>query len=161
MAEKKEHTGHFKKGNTQGNRYSTTNQPANRGRKPSRYKELLKNLSKIGEPITRDDYNKVIVYLLTMTKEEIQVLVNDSKTPIATVIIASSIFGDISTGQMRNLVTMTDQALAAPKEQDTPTESLYNFDDIPEEKLNELVEAMMRARSKRAQKEAAPDLDDE
>lgn len=48
-----------------------------------------------------------------------------------------------------------------PKPNDTEAESLYNFDDIPEEKLNELVEAMMRARSKRAQKEAAPDLDEQ
>ena len=52
---------YFEKGNTQGNRFSSDNQPKKNGRKPSLYKQL-KELTgkKVDYELSKEDYFKTI-----------------------------------------------------------------------------------------------------
>ena len=93
-----------------GVQFTSENQPLNSGRKPSRFKQLIQNLSTNGEEIiSREDYNNVISHLLTLTPDELKKVASDATTPIAVIIIASSIAGDIESKNLTNTEKLIDR----------------------------------------------------
>lgn len=96
----------FEKGNTKGNRFSSDNQPAKNGRKPSLYKQL-KNLTgkKVDYELSKEDYFKTIRFLMERSKGELNKIMadankEDSTTPIWVCNIISAIFSDIRFGRL-------------------------------------------------------------
>ena len=66
-----------------GNRFSSTNQPANKGRKKSAYKELLGIIEQGGgTPLSYEEYKKMSSELLNLNEEALKRLANDKSTPI-------------------------------------------------------------------------------
>lgn len=110
--EKRKPDGTFDKGNDFGKKteFTSENQPENSGRKPSRFKQLIQSLATANEdPLTRADYNNIIIHLLSLTPEELKQIAQNPNTPIAVVIIASSISGDIDNKNINNTEKLIDR----------------------------------------------------
>jgi len=109
VSKNKDDTGKFKTGNKVGNRFTKSNQPKNPGRKKSRFKQIIAQLEDVGEPLSKEDYSKIIASLLTMTVAELKALAEKKGTPIAIIVIASAIAGDIENKQMNNIERLLDR----------------------------------------------------
>lgn len=92
-----------------GSRFTSQNQPKNKGRKPSRFKEIINELDELGESLSLEDFNKVVKSLLTLNKDKLIEIAQNNDTPIAIVIIASAIAGDIENKQLGNLDRLLDR----------------------------------------------------
>lgn len=87
-----------------GNRFSSTNQPANRGRKPKLY-TLAKAVYKIGY----EEFREVALHLMQMTKKELAEVVNDDDTPVWVINIAKALHKDTGKGEIRVLRELFDR----------------------------------------------------
>lgn len=68
----------FEKGNKQGNRFTSENQPSNRGRKPSLYKKLKAITGKkVGWELEKEDYFNVIRWVMEQTPSALERLIKD------------------------------------------------------------------------------------
>ena len=96
---------YFEKGNTQGNRFSSDNQPKKNGRKPSLYKQL-KELTgkKVDYELSKEDYFKTIRFLMERSKGELNKI-----TPIWVCNIISAIFSDIRFGRTSTVEMIFDR----------------------------------------------------
>lgn len=111
MAVKRDSKGRFVKG-TKANKtsFSKTNPAKNPGRKPSRFKQIIAQLEEIdATPLSREDYDKIVTHLLTLTPEELTKLAINKGTPMAVLIVASAISGDIENKNMGNIDRMLDR----------------------------------------------------
>ena len=109
MAIKRDSKGRFVKGSKPKTTFSSTRQPKNPGRKPSRFKQLISDLEGVGETMSLEDFRKTALYLLTMNKTELVKLAQDANAPIAVVAVASAIAGDIEEKNMRNIEALLDR----------------------------------------------------
>lgn len=101
----------FQKGHTFGKRFTSTNQPKNRGRKPHIYTQIKEVYS-----ISADEYRKVIQYLMNLTKEEIAKLANAQDTPIWIVNLCMALVTDTKKGNTTLLSELTDRLYGKPKQ---------------------------------------------
>lgn len=105
-----------------GNRFSSTNQPANRGRKPKLY-----TIAKKAYNISREEWNKVKLFLLQSTQQEIDEIIERKDTPMWVLILARGLKRNAAKGITDVLNDMEDRifgrATSAPEEK---------TDDIPE-----------------------------
>lgn len=106
----------FKKGNEFGNRFTSDNQPPNRGRKPSIFKYIKEKTGKKVDPeMSKEDYVKVIRHLMESTPEEIERLVKDADgspnkdTPIWVLNVISAINSDIRYGRTSTVEMLFDR----------------------------------------------------
>lgn len=114
----------FEKGNKQGNRFSSDNQPQNRGRKPSIYK-YIKDITgkKIAPEMSKEDYHKVIRFLMESTPETLEGLVKNpdgtpnKKTPIWVLNVVSAINSDIRYGRTYTVDSLFDRVFGKPTQQ--------------------------------------------
>lgn len=121
-----------------GNRFSTTNQPANRGRKPRLY-----TLAKTSYNVGWDEFRDVMLMVMQMTKSELEALTKDEETPAWVVNIARAIYKDTGKGRIDALRELMDRAFgkvpqrnevslsAAPEDvSGIPTEALLKMHEI-------------------------------
>ena len=87
-----------------GNRFSRTNQPANRGRKPKLY-----TLAKKAYKISFEEWQDTALYLLESTKEEVKEIAAKPDTPIWVVTICNAILSDTKKGMMFSLNDVLDR----------------------------------------------------
>ena len=108
---KRDNRGRFVKGQSANpkNQFTSTNQPPNSGRKPSRFKQMLEGLSSIGETLSYEDYKRITETLLTLNASELQRVAGDKNTPIAVILIANAISGDLNNQRMDNLEKLLDR----------------------------------------------------
>lgn len=111
MTVKRDSKGRFAKGTrAPKTAFSKTNPPKNPGRKPSRFKQIISQLEDIdSEPLSREDYNKIVTHLLTLTPAELTKLANDKNTPMAILVVAGAISGDIENKNLGNIDRMLDR----------------------------------------------------
>lgn len=109
MTKKRDSKGRFIKGNQEGVKFTSTRQPKNAGRKPSRFKKILESLDGVGQTISQEDYERITKTLLTMTGEELSKIAQDKSTPIAIVLVANAISGDLNNQRMDNLEKLLDR----------------------------------------------------
>jgi hypothetical protein len=108
--------GYFEKGNKVGRQFTSENQPQNRGRKPSVYK-YIKDITgkKVSPEMSKEDYYKVIRFLMESTPEELEGLVTgkdkkpNKKTPIWVLNIVSAINSDIRYGRTSTVEMLFDR----------------------------------------------------
>ncbi len=106
----------FEKGNKIGNRFTSTNQPANPGRKPSVYK-YIKSLTgkKVAADMSKEDYLKVIRFLMECSSAELEPLLKgaDNKpnknTPIWVLNVIAAIHSDIRYGRTTTVEMLFDR----------------------------------------------------
>lgn len=106
----------FERGNKIGNRFTSTNQPANPGRKPSVYK-YIKTITgkKVSAEMSKEDYMKVIRFLMESTPEDLEPLVKSAdgkpnkKTPIWVLNVVSAINSDIRYGRTSTVEMLFDR----------------------------------------------------
>lgn len=92
-------------------RFSSTNQPKNRGRKPHIY-----TIAKETCDISLDEYRKVVQLLMNATKEEIKQLSDNPDTPIWVVNLCSALLTDTRKGITTLLSELTDRLYGKPKQ---------------------------------------------
>ncbi len=107
---KREANGRFKKG------YSANNEAKFKkgvkgcgGRKKSRFRQIMEALDAEGEPISIEDFRKIAKLLLSLPKENLINFAKKKDAPIAVVIIASAIAGDIESKNLDNLERLLDR----------------------------------------------------
>lgn len=147
----------FEKGNKVGNRFTSDNQPKNSGRKPALYKKL-KELTgkKVDYELSREDYYKVIRYLMERTPGELKKILENAKddtngtTPVWVINVISAINSDIRYGRTTTIDSIFDRLFgkaSQPIEGDinanvsgslTPDLSALSTDDLL--KYNELLD---------------------
>lgn len=91
-------------------RFSATNQPKNKGRKPSLYNQL-KELAKAEGNIdlSKDDFSKLTALLLSKSLKELNAIQQDEETPIWIVNIVRAIVKDSNEGRISTLDTLLDR----------------------------------------------------
>lgn len=114
----------FEKGNKIGNRFSSDNQPKNSGRKPSVYK-YIKDITgkKVAPEMSKEDYYKVIRFLMESTPETLKGLVENKdgtlnkKTPVWVLNVVSAINADIRYGRTYTVDSLFDRVFGKPTQQ--------------------------------------------
>lgn len=81
-----------------GNRFTSDNQPANRGRKPKLY-----TLAKKGYGIGFDDFKEVSGYLMQLPKKELEAIEKREDTPIWVVNVCRALYKDSGRGVIATL----------------------------------------------------------
>lgn len=106
----------FEKGNKEGKKFSSENQPQNRGRKPSIYKKLKAITSKkVGYELEKEDYFKVIRWVMEQNAGTLEVLIKDKDgrpnkdTPLWLINIISAINADIRYGRTTTVEMIFDR----------------------------------------------------
>lgn len=105
----------FEKGNKIGNRFTSENQPKNSGRKPALYTQLKKLTGKqVKHELSKEDYYKIIQYLMERTPNELKTIIDDAKkqngtTPVWVINIISAIQNDIRYGRTNTIDSVFDR----------------------------------------------------
>lgn len=107
----------FEKGNKFGNRFSSENQPPNRGRKPSLYKRLKQMTgTTVGYELSREDFEGIIRWALEQTPASVAGLLRtadgkqNSNTPLWLINVLSAINSDIREGKLNAFEVLMDRA---------------------------------------------------
>lgn len=100
-----------------GNRFSTTNQPSKRGRKPRLY-----TLARKAYGVSREEWVKTKLYLLQMPESGLDELMEDGETPAWVKLQCSVIKRGIDNGDFRVLTDIEDRlfgkAPSAPEDKE-------------------------------------------
>jgi hypothetical protein len=102
----------FQKGNKIGHRFTNTDQPPKEkvGRKPALYKQLLAVTGKkVNFELSKEDYLKIIRYLMERSKDELTLIFKDSKTPIFICNIIGALFADTKYGRTTTVEALFDR----------------------------------------------------
>lgn len=98
-----------------GVKFSSTYQPANRGRKPSLFRKLVEQWNGSDEPKpSKADYHNMIAYLMERTTEELTELYNEASTPVWVKTIISAMREDMACGRMVTINALFDRVLGKP-----------------------------------------------
>lgn len=99
-----------------GNRFSSTYQPTNRGRKKSLFKQLSAQWISNGgrTQLSREDYLNAIAFLIEMTVDELKAINKDTTTPIWVKSVIAALVKDIKTGRITTLNLIFDRLLGKP-----------------------------------------------
>ena len=81
-----------------GNKFTSDNQPANRGRKPKLYTVAKKSYG-----ITLDEFRDVVNYLWQLPKDEVKKIAEKDDTPIWMANVCRSLYKDTAKGVMSTL----------------------------------------------------------
>ncbi len=90
--------GEFEHIRGKGNRFTSDNQPLNRGRKPKLY-----TIAKKSYGITLDEFKEVVNYLWQLPKDEVKKIAERGDTPIWMANVCRSLYKDTAKGVMNTL----------------------------------------------------------
>lgn len=110
----------FQKGNTLGNRFSSTNQPKKNGRKPKMYKQLKEMIGKaVGYTLEQEDYYNIIRFLMEQDLETLEGFIKtkdakgkdvlNPKVPIWVINIVTAINTDVRYGRTNTVEMLFDR----------------------------------------------------
>lgn len=93
-----------------GNKFSSTNQPQNRGRKPSLYNHIKKLLgTEAKAELSKEDYFKLIQFLLEQPLDNLKKLADSKNTPIWIVGVVRAVVKDANAGRTNTLDSLFDR----------------------------------------------------
>jgi hypothetical protein len=87
-----------------GNRFSSTNQPKNPGRKPRLY-----TVAKKAYGISYEEFKAVSAYLMQLPKADLERILSDENTPMWVLDIGRSLHKDTAKGSTRTLNEIADR----------------------------------------------------
>lgn len=124
-----------------GNRFSSTNQPENRGRKPSLYRQLISSCEVEGHPIpSREDFYKVVAFLLERTRAELNEINALPDTPIWVQSIIRAIFEDLNNGRITVLNTLFDRLFGKATQVAEVKADIYKPRTLTKEEIGEYMD---------------------
>lgn len=140
----------FQKGNKFGHRFTNKDQPPREkvGRKPALYKQLLAVTGKkVDFELSKEDYLKIIRYLMERSKDELTAIFKDPKTPIFICNIIGALFADTKYGRTTTVEALFDRLFGkALIVAETTVKEADPLEDATEEELiqelNRLQESM-------------------
>lgn len=110
-----------------GNRFTSDNQPANRGRKPKLY-----TIAKKAYNVSREEWNEVKLYLLQCTPQEIDRIIGKDDTPMWVLILARGLKRNAAKGVTDVLNDMEDRlfgrAVSSPDSEQTMEHGSISID---------------------------------
>lgn len=116
-----------------GNKFSSTNQPKNPGRKKSQLKDFVKTCN-----ISSSDVMKVFQHLIFgSTVEELKELVkpaNQGSQPVIVILLVKAFLADMKNGSLREANTVLDRILGKPIQQLTIENAVSDIPEDPEER---------------------------
>ena len=116
-----------------GNKFSSTNQPKNPGRKKSQLKDFVKTCN-----VSSSDVIKVFQYLIFgSTVEELKELVkpaNQGRQPVIVILLVKAFLEDMKNGTLREVNTVLDRVLGKPVQQLTIENAVSEIPEDPEER---------------------------
>lgn len=116
-----------------GNKFSSTNQPKNPGRKKSQLKDFVKTCN-----VSSSDVIKVFQHLIFgSTVEELKELVkpaNQGSQPVIVILLVKAFLEDMKNGTLREVNTVLDRVLGKPVQQLTIENAVSDIPDDPEER---------------------------
>ena len=93
-----------------GNRFTTENQPAKRGRKPSLYRQIKELLGTDARAeLSREDYYRLIGFLLEQPIDTLKRLADHPTTPIWVINVIRAVVKDSRAGRMYTLDSLFDR----------------------------------------------------
>lgn len=92
-------------------RFSSSNQPATRGRKKNKF-----NYLKDQYELSSSDVNNIIVYLSSLTLSELRDIAQNEKTSSIIIAYASAILSSIKNGELNNIEMMLNRSIGKPSE---------------------------------------------
>jgi len=101
--------------------WSSTNQPKNRGRKPSSVKKYIKDNN-----LNYNDISIMTKHILPLTNTQLIDLVKNEKAPFMLRLFASAILKDFKKGYIDNIMKIIDRAVGKPREKIELSEDLDN-----------------------------------
>ena len=118
----------FQKGNKKGNRFTSENQPQNRGRKPKVYKYLKKVVGEsVGHELEEQDFKNIMQALIELPPSKLQALVRSTEidpktgkpkpnpdTPAWIQMLVSNINACMKYGKLDALEYVLDRSFGAP-----------------------------------------------
>lgn len=114
MNRDRDERGRFKPGNKTGNRFTSSSQPKNAGRKPTLYKQVARKAKEVGEEMGRKEFYDIMLYLVTLTVSELKELANNPNVPVWVIGVISALFGDLQSGNLRTLNSILDRCYGRP-----------------------------------------------
>ncbi|MDR3334904.1 MAG: hypothetical protein LBT13_08490 [Treponema sp.] len=119
-------------------RFSSTNQPANRGRKPSKLKKWIR-----GNGVSNEDFLAIFKNIIaTHTIEELQQMVegdNKNKLPVIVALCISAFIHDMKTGTLTAANSVLDRIMGRPTQQMVFSQKLSDIPEDPKQR-QELIE---------------------
>lgn len=116
-----------------GNKFSSTNQPKNPGRKKSQLKDFVKTCN-----VSSSDVMKVFQHLIFgSTVEELKELVkpaNQGSQPVIVILLVKAFLEDMKNGTLREANTVLDRILGKPIQQLTIENAVSDIPEDPEER---------------------------
>lgn len=116
-----------------GNKFSSTNQPKNPGRKKSQLKDFVKTCN-----VSSSDVIKVFQHLIFgSTVEELKELVkpaNQGSQPVIVILLVKAFLEDMKNGTLREANTVLDRILGKPVQQLTIENAVSEIPEDPEER---------------------------
>ena len=116
-----------------GNKFSSTNQPKNPGRKKSQLKDFVKTCN-----VSSSDVIKVFQHLIFgSTVEELKELVkpaNQGSQPVIVILLVKAFLEDMKNGTLREVNTVLDRVLGKPVQQLTIENAVSENPEDPEER---------------------------
>ena len=110
-----------------GNRFTSDNQPANRGRKPKLY-----TIAKKAYNVSREEWNEVKLYLLQCTPQEIDRIIGKDDTPMWVLFLARGLKRNAAKGVTDVLNDMEDRlfgrAVSSPDSEQTMEHGSISID---------------------------------
>ena len=120
----------FQKGNKKGNRFTSENQPQNRGRKPKVYKYLKKVVGEsVGHELEEQDFKNIMQALIELPPSKLQALVRGTEidpktgrpkpnpeTPAWIQILVSNINACMKYGKLDALEYVLERSFGQPKQ---------------------------------------------
>lgn len=114
-------------------RFSSTNQPARRGRLPSKLKKFVKDNS-----VSKSDVDAIFSNIIFgSTLEELQDMVkpgNKEKLPVIVALLISAFIADIKNGTLHEVNTVLDRIYGKATQQMEVGEKKSDIPDDPEER---------------------------
>lgn len=123
-----------------GNRFSSTNQPANKGRKKSVFNQLRdKVYAEEGLRLSREDCYKLCASLIELPVEELKTIYKDTTSPAWVVSIVGAILSDIKFGRMVTVDSLFDRFFGkATQPTDNKTEHTFKPRTLTPEEAREI-----------------------
>lgn len=116
-----------------GNKFSSTNQPKNPGRKKSQLKDFVKTYN-----ISSSDVIKVFQNLIFVsTVDELKELVkpaNQGRQPVIVILLVKAFLEDMKNGTLREANTVLDRILGKPVQQLSIENTVSEIPEDPEER---------------------------
>lgn len=127
-----------------GNRFSSTNQPANKGRKKSVFNQLCdKVYAEEGLRLSREDCYKLCASLIGLPVEELKAIYKDTASPAWVVSIVGAILSDIKFGRMVTVDSLFDRFFGkATQPTDNKTEHTFKPRTLTPEEVEKYIKTL-------------------